>query len=996
MQEILRDYQVEMIDRLHQAWRKCQSVMVQMPTGTGKTHLMAEVIRQRITPSTPMNEGGVLIVAHRRELLEQIRGTLNRFGIDSEKVVVESVQKLSLHIDDMAMEPSLVVVDEAHHALAETYKMLWDRWPKAKFLGLTATPCRLSGEAFTDLFDVLLQSWSVKRFIKEGWLSDLDYVSVRTNSITLRKVASLNKRGTDGDYQTKQMANVLDTEESIEHLYRSYKKYADGKKGIVYAINVEHAMHIAAYYQRMGVRAVEIDAKTPAKLRQQLIDAYRQKRIDVLVNCQLFDEGIDCPEVEFIQLARPTLSLSKYLQQLGRGMRISKGKEMVTILDQVGLYLIFGLPKNDRDWQKMFDGRMKGKGTPLSKSNLTELKSPVTDKMLVNEEMFPIKERPGRIDDGIEVFREKGLFGIKVNGKVTCPAQYVEVEKVWWESKTYYAFATLQRSLTGNKDTKTVITMDGKDLLARMTGKVLNYKDDTFEYRTSEHGRCIAGMWDARYDRYYTDGKLEMMGGMQFIRIGENTYQPRGNVKLKLSFIRTDVLYNNDIVVIGLHLFLKNEQNRHLDILGFQGSKILVKTMDGTGVQQVTDDGQTGEVLDTMPEDATQQPQLRLLGLHRERAYEENYDTMKGLERRLRPYQTDLCDSASNAAWWCNRILLQVPAGTGKTFVAAMLIRRGLRSLWNEYGVRVMVVAHRPEVKQQISKALDRFGLGYDSINVVDIQELTHSAKKTDTMGEPKLIIIDEAHSTTKETYKILWQKYPNAKIIGLTSTPCGEDNKGLDQLFEKMIPSASIKDFIKNGWLKGIKYVSAKDRGRHKTRPTAEELYQQYEKNARGKWGIVFAIDREHAQQITECYEKHGVKCGLISFDQEVEENERLIKDYEKDRLRVLVNVDYFSDGMKCPDAAFVQLACPTDSLTRYLHQVGCAMHINEDEEGMGNGNIRQTLTVIDHVGMREKFGLPTDKRDWMQLYQGKTKPEKKKEDNTMQKQQIPIAISN
>ena len=143
----------------------------------------------------------------------------------------------------------LPIARKAHHAVAETYRMLWERWPKARFLGLTATPCRLNGAPFTDLFDTLLQSWSIREFIQKGWLSDLDYVSVRSDSIAVRKVASLNKRGADGDYQTKQAALVLDTEESIEHLYRSYKEFADGKKGIVYAINRDHARHIAEYTQ---------------------------------------------------------------------------------------------------------------------------------------------------------------------------------------------------------------------------------------------------------------------------------------------------------------------------------------------------------------------------------------------------------------------------------------------------------------------------------------------------------------------------------------------------------------------------------------------------------------------------------------------------------------------------------------------------------------------------------------------------------------------------
>ena len=388
MMTVLRPYQQDMLARLEKAWKKHRSVMVQMPTGTGKTVLLAEVIRNR-------KAEGVLVVAHRRELIAQIKQTIDSFDIDREKehINVESIQRLSRAGAAPDYKPSLVIVDEAHHALAKTYKQLWEWWPKAKFLGLTATPCRLSGEAFTDLFDTLLQSWSIKEFIKEGWLSDLDYVSARPNSYFVQQVAGLHKRGSDGDYQTKEMALVMDKPESIQHLYDSYKTFADGKKGIVYAINREHARHIAAYYRQQGISCAMIDAQTPEKEREQTVERYRQQQIDVLVNVDIFGEGFDCPEVEFIQLARPTLSLNKYLQQVGRGMRVSEGKSEVTILDQVGLYLSFGLPTSDRNWSAMFNGRMAGKGklqaltSPVEKKGTADMK----EKILVNEQMIRLK-----------------------------------------------------------------------------------------------------------------------------------------------------------------------------------------------------------------------------------------------------------------------------------------------------------------------------------------------------------------------------------------------------------------------------------------------------------------------------------------------------------------------------------------------------------------------------------------------------------------------------
>ena len=245
----LRDYQKEMKSRLYGRWRDgVRSILVQMPTGTGKTALMAEVIREQA-------EAGVLVVTHRVELVEQIAETLRRFGVQhgviaggkkrvsADRVQVASIQTLNRRAGLLEFVPGTVVVDEAHHAPAKTYRMLWEWWPAARFVGLTATPCRMGGEPLTDLFDEMLQSWSIGTFIEQGWLSDFEYVSADPNSEAVRRVSGLTKRGVDGDYQVKEMATVMDCPESIAHLYDSYKAFADGKKGIVYAINREHARH---------------------------------------------------------------------------------------------------------------------------------------------------------------------------------------------------------------------------------------------------------------------------------------------------------------------------------------------------------------------------------------------------------------------------------------------------------------------------------------------------------------------------------------------------------------------------------------------------------------------------------------------------------------------------------------------------------------------------------------------------------------------------------
>ena len=421
-------------------WCRC------MPTGTGKTHLLAAVIYDWLKET---EHKSVWIVAHRRELVEQIEETVARYGIPKgdERVKVMSIQWLSRHWEDVKDErPSLIVIDEAHHALAETYKELWLRYPDAKKLGMTATPCRLNRKGFTDLFEVLITSDSIADFIKQGWLSPFDYVSIRPNCEDQRLIDGLEKRGADGDFQVKEMDAVLNRRPTIERLYESVRQYADGKKGIVYAISISHARNIAAYYNNKGVNAVAIDSKTPAKLRKQMVEDFRLGKIQVLVNVDVFSEGFDCPDVEFVQMARPTLSLAKYLQQVGRGLRKTEGKETCMLIDNVGLYRLFGLPTAYRDWQAMFEGRLAGKGYPAANArNVSYMAAgQVKDETLDTDGLLETIVSHGQLmeylQNGSSLFddnnisqtealkpykdRQSGLWGLKQGMTITAKAQY--------------------------------------------------------------------------------------------------------------------------------------------------------------------------------------------------------------------------------------------------------------------------------------------------------------------------------------------------------------------------------------------------------------------------------------------------------------------------------------------------------------------------------------------------------------------------------------------
>lgn len=368
----LRPYQQKAKKEIFDSWDKMGSVMFQMPTGTGKTRLFTSIIHDINEYSIQRREAvKILIIAHRTELIDQIDESLERYKVvhgiiagGREKnytlpVQVASIQTLTnVHNigDAKKLNAQFVIIDEAHHALAATYKKLWKMYPDAKFLGVTATPWRMNHQSFTDLFDSIILSMPIKDFIKQGYLSTYKYFSLREDS-SIKKTIGNIEIDRFGEYKEASMEEKMDIGSIRAQLLNSYLTFAKGKRGIIYAININHAKHICQEYQDAGFKAVSIDSKTPATERKTLVDKFKNKEIDIIVNVDVFSEGFDCPDIEFIQLARPTLSLVKYLQQIGRGLRPTKNKENCVILDNVGMYANFGLPDEHRQWNFYFLGK---------------------------------------------------------------------------------------------------------------------------------------------------------------------------------------------------------------------------------------------------------------------------------------------------------------------------------------------------------------------------------------------------------------------------------------------------------------------------------------------------------------------------------------------------------------------------------------------------------------------------------------------------------------
>ena len=419
----LRDYQQLAKEEIFSKWNRVDNILYQMPTGTGKTRLFTSIIRDISIWGLRHNINyRILIIAHRSELIEQSSRSLDKYRIKhgvlagtmkdkrdlTQAIQVASIQTIThpanqCLIDDLKFD--FIIIDEAHHAVANSYQKLWEYCPDAKKLGVTATPWRMNNSGFAQIFDAYIPSMSIKDFIQKGWLATYQYYSIPTSSELVKSIESIREFDIEGDYKNSALVEVCDTSKIRAQLYDSYEKNVLGKKGIIYSISREHSEHICLQYRSRGVAIENIDSKTPAKVREKVIQAFRNGEIDIIVNVDIFSEGFDCPDIEFIQLARPTKSLVKYIQQVGRGLRKNGDKKCI-ILDNVGMYSRFGLPDEERDWESFFYGEeietTSTKGYSRNNGSLREYVE--TDLSEGNEEMILIQdlEMPKVVEEVVE------------------------------------------------------------------------------------------------------------------------------------------------------------------------------------------------------------------------------------------------------------------------------------------------------------------------------------------------------------------------------------------------------------------------------------------------------------------------------------------------------------------------------------------------------------------------------------------------------------------
>lgn len=356
----LRPYQVDLIDRTRALMKEgCKSILIQSPTGSGKTLLTAHMLH------TAASKGmRSWFVVHRKELIDQSARAFKLEGLQhgiiaagyprhkQARVQIASVQTLARRFAQYP-RPSLIVWDEAHHIAAKSWASIFSGLAGVYHIGLTATPARLDGQGLSAFFQKMIHGPSVSWLIENGFLS-----KYRLYAPANVDLSNVHKRM--GDYARDELNVAMDkpkiTGSAVEH----YKKYANGKRAIVFAVSVEHSKHIVEEFQKEGFHAAHIDGETDPDIRHKTIQEFSDGNIHILSNVELFGEGFDVPAMECAILLRPTQSLGLYLQQVGRSLRTFGGKPMAIILDHVGNCGRFGLPDQDREWS--LEGRDKSKG----------------------------------------------------------------------------------------------------------------------------------------------------------------------------------------------------------------------------------------------------------------------------------------------------------------------------------------------------------------------------------------------------------------------------------------------------------------------------------------------------------------------------------------------------------------------------------------------------------------------------------------------------------
>jgi DNA repair protein RadD len=356
----LWDYQIDNIDKIEAAITAGQAPLYVLPTGGGKTVVAAAVINRAVERGQR-----VLVLTHRREILMQ---TSKRLGIDhgliqaglnvdlEYPVQVASIQTLwarCMRSDKLSLPAAdLIVIDEAHHIRARTWNKILDQYPKARRIGLTATPCRADGRGLGECFSTIIEGPQVQELIDKGRLVKTRvYAPVDPN---LRGVETRN-----GDYVISQLSDRMNRDDLVGDIVSHWHKYGERRKTLVFCVDVAHSVHVRDEFLKSGVRAEHVDGSTPKPERDAILARLASGEAELVTNCMVLTEGFDLPAISCIVLARPTKQLGLFRQMAGRGLRAAPGKMNLTLIDHSGAVYRHGLLTDPIEWTLDVDRKAK-------------------------------------------------------------------------------------------------------------------------------------------------------------------------------------------------------------------------------------------------------------------------------------------------------------------------------------------------------------------------------------------------------------------------------------------------------------------------------------------------------------------------------------------------------------------------------------------------------------------------------------------------------------
>lgn len=356
----LRDYQIEIIQQVFHLWgTSFNSVMVQLPTGGGKTIIFSNLANEFIKKSEP-----VLVIAHRQELITQAANKLEAVaGVDygiiksgykpnpSALLQVASIQTL---IRRQPPPASLVIFDEAHHCHSRTYATIFKHYAErgSYILGCTATPIRTDGRGLrwlysgTPGFNSLICGPKVNQLIAAGYLVPFKLYA----PAQIIRASSAGLRTTAGDYNQAELQQLVKKTLIAGNVVETWLKHAAGLRTVLFAVSVEHSQQLTQAFIEAGISAAHLDGDTKGGERQNILAEFEKGKILVLCQHSIVTEGVDIPNIEAIQLTRPTKSLTIWFQAIGRSLRPAPGKTHAVVIDHTDTHLNLPWPDHDIPW----------------------------------------------------------------------------------------------------------------------------------------------------------------------------------------------------------------------------------------------------------------------------------------------------------------------------------------------------------------------------------------------------------------------------------------------------------------------------------------------------------------------------------------------------------------------------------------------------------------------------------------------------------------------